>query len=64
MNLAQENFDRAVASGRPTLRQLLDHEQGARVDLSQIGERQLRTLVWDLESIQTAIRIEQLNRES
>lgn len=61
MNLAQENFERAVVSGQATLRQL---DRGKMLNLGQESTARLRTIAWDLESIQAAIRIELMNRET
>lgn len=61
MNLAQENFERAVVSGQATLRTL---DRGKMLDLGQESIPRLRTIMWDLEAIQTAIRLELMNRET
>lgn len=62
MGLAQGNFDRAVRSGEGTLRELLAHEERGSIDLTRASTRRLQTLCHDLEQIQTAIRMELLNR--
>lgn len=53
MNLAQENFERACTSGRPTLDDLRTPP-----DLSRISKRKLESMAWDLEAIQSALRME------
>jgi hypothetical protein len=63
MGLSQGNFDRAVRSGEVTLRELLEHrDQRGAIDLTRTNTRRLQTLHHDLEQIQTAIRMELLNR--
>jgi hypothetical protein len=59
MNLPQENFDRAVRSGEDTLRTLI----GQRIVLEQESTQSLRTLMWDLEAIGAAVRLELMNRD-
>jgi len=60
MNLAQDNFERALVSGQTTIKTLrsetpiLGHESTPR----------LRVMMWDLESIQAAIRLELMDRET
>lgn len=58
MSLPQRNFDRAVASGMPSLRTLAQQS----VDLRATSTQQLRTLAWDLEAIEAALRMELNNR--
>lgn len=64
MNLPQENFDRAVDSARLTLDALVDHDRGYRITLEDEATVKLRTLMWDLEAVQAAIRLELMNRDS
>lgn len=59
MSLAQSNFDHARRSGRPTLRTLASD---APLELQAVNQRALESMAWDLEAIQTAIRIELNNR--
>lgn len=61
MNLAQDNFERAIASGQATLKQL---DRGKMVELARESTARLRVIAWDLEAIQSAVRLELMNRES
>ncbi len=58
MGLAQGNFERATASADHTLRRL----QGDRVELSRLPNREILSMLHDLEQIGAALRIELMNR--
>jgi hypothetical protein len=60
MNLAQENFERAVVSGQATLRRL---DRGSMIELGKESVPRLRTILWDLEAIGAAVRLELMERE-
>lgn len=61
MNLAQENFERAVISGQNTLHRL---DRGRMIDLNGETTARLRVIAWDLEAIGAAIRLELMGRET
>ena len=60
MDIAQGNFDRAVTSAQDSLNML----QGGGVELARQSTRRLQSLVWDLEAIGAAVRLELMNRET
>lgn len=65
MNLAQENFERALDSGYSSLATLAAWQRmQPSQQLSNLHVDILRTLAWDLEAIQTAIRMELNNRSA
>lgn len=59
MSLAQENFDRARNSGQASIEKLATRGP---IDIRRMDTRSLRTLAWDLEAIEAALRIELNNR--
>lgn len=57
MNLPQENFDAAQTSARGTIRELQTP-----VTLRRKTNRELSSMLWDLEAMGAALRLELMNR--
>lgn len=68
MSLPQENFERAVESGRDSLfvigATFTGTPDAPPMQLERQGTERLRQWLWDLEAIGAAIRLELMNRET